>query len=120
MGRTTAWMMIAMLAWAGGYAVYTALRLKREFTLFDNKFLYPANCRPQDCRDVAGFILYMTPRLWIFGLACLGLALVMVLVGMMGLIPVPAWVPYFGLPGLGLLLFIWYLASNAKTAKKYW
>ena len=53
------WMVIllaAMLAGVGIFAIFTAIKLDREFYLFDSKFLYPANCSPKDCKDPGGFI----------------------------------------------------------------
>ena len=85
-------MLLAMLIWAGSYAIYTAIRLQREYTLFDNKFLYPANCKPGDCTDVVGFISYILPRLWILGLLCLAVAVIMALVNFTGALSfLPTW-----------------------------
>ena len=67
-------MLVVMLGWAGVYAVYTAIRLNREYMLFPNRFLYPANCPPEACTDVTGFIAFQLPRLWILGILCLLLA----------------------------------------------
>ena len=114
-------MLLAMLIWAGSYAIYTAIRLQREYTLFDNKFLYPANCKPGDCTDVVGFISYILPRLWILGLLCLAVAVIMALVNFTGALSfLPTWFVSYVLPFLGFCIFAWYIVVNARAAKKFW
>jgi hypothetical protein len=114
-------LLLAMLIWAGGYAVYTAFRLSRERVLFDNKFLYPANCSPDGCKDANGFIAFILPRLWILGLVCLGLAAVTVLANYttaLGFLPV--WFVRYGIPVLGFAVFVWYITVNARSSKQFW
>lgn len=113
--------LLAMLIWAGFYALYTAFRLRREYALFDNKILYPANCSPGDCRDVGSFIAFMLPRLWILGLVCPALASVMLLANKTTVLSfLPDWFVRFGFPILGFAVFVWYITVNARSAKRFW
>ncbi len=113
-------MLVTMLGWAGVYAVYTAIKLNREYYLFPNRFLYPANCPPDACTDVTGFISFMLPRLWILGILCLGLAILMVLVDLVKLFDLPEWIKTYVLPVSGFLVFVWYISVNARSAKRFW
>ncbi len=113
-------MLVGMLGWAGIYAVYTAIRLNREYYLFPNRFLYPANCPPDACKDVVGFISFILPRLWILGILCLVLAVGMALVNLAKLIPLPDWCRLYVLPFAGFFVFAWYISVNARSAKKFW
>lgn len=56
------------------YGLYTAIRLRITLMLFPNKFIYPANCRAEDCLDEDGFIDYIIPRLMIWSLLMLVVA----------------------------------------------
>lgn len=114
-------MFLAILIYSGFYALFTAFRLWRKYTLFDNKILYPANCSPGDCKDVGGFIAFMLPRLWILGLVCLALAAVMLLANKMTVLSfLPNWFVRFGIPALGIAVFVWYISVNARSAKRFW
>lgn len=113
-------MLVVMVGWAGIYAIYTAIRLNREFYLFPNRFLYPANCPPDACQDVGGFISFMLPRLWLLGVLCLVVAVLMVVVNVIGVQGLPYWFSTYVLPFLGLAVFAWYISVNARAAKKFW
>ena len=41
-------LLLILLLGSGIYALYIAIRLKKTYTLFERKFLYPANCAPKD------------------------------------------------------------------------
>ena len=112
--------MTVMLGGAGIYAIYTAIRLQRDYELFENRILYPANCPRRDCKDVVGFIDFITPRLWVMGALCLILAVFMVLSKLAGLISLPEWADLYLLPLLGVGVFVWYISVNSRCAKKYW
>lgn len=113
-------MLVGMLGWAGIYAIYTAIRLNREYYLFPNRFLYPANCPPEACNDVSGFIAFALPRLWVLGILCLVLAVGMALVNLVRLFTLPDWITTYVLPLSGFLVFAWYISVNARSAKKFW
>lgn len=68
-----------MLGGSGIYGIISSLRLKKEGYLFENKLLYPGNCKPEDCVDEEGFIEYIVPRMIIFGVLCIVLAVATVL-----------------------------------------
>ena len=60
--------MAAMLTWVSVNVILGVVRLNRTYELIPNKFIYPANCKPDLCVDPVGFIRFMTPRLWGFGI----------------------------------------------------
>lgn len=67
--------LLAMLLLVGVYGLYTVIRLKREYMLFPNKFLYPTGCTPENCLDEGGFIDYIIPKLTILSIACLAMGI---------------------------------------------
>lgn len=114
------YLLTAMLAGLGVYALYTAIRLYHQFTLFDNRILYPANCKPKDCRDPGAFILYIVPRLWILGGLCLILCVLTVLAVFVKVSFLQNWFGIYVLPFLGFVVLAWYVWVNARCAKKFW
>ena len=111
----------AMLVWAGINVLSALRRLNRDYVLEPNRFLYPANCRPELCRDPGGFIAFITPRMAVFGAAALIVAALTVCNELLGLFA-------FLSPGLAggvpLLLFaplfVWYIVFINKAAKRFW
>jgi len=112
-------LLLAMLLVSAVYGLYTVIRLRRTLMLFPNKFLYPANCTPENCVDENGFINFILPRLTILSVSSLLLSLAF-----------GAWI--FLLPQLQhwsldlavLLLpcgvFFWYMFVQNKAAKEFW
>ena len=66
--------LLIMLLFVGVYGLYTVIRLKKEYMLFPNKFLYPTGCTPENCLDEGGYIDFIIPRLTILSVVCLILA----------------------------------------------
>lgn len=112
--------MLALLGGCGIYAIYTVIKLKKLGYLFPNRFMYPANCKPEDCTDVPGFIDYITPRLLILGIACLLLAGFLGVCWYTALLPLPVWVNSLALPLVGVAVFGWYIAIQNKVYKRFW
>ncbi len=75
MGRALDLVLLAMLVLVAVYGIYTVIRLKREYMLFPNKFLYPTGCTAENCLDEGGYIDYIIPRLLILSIACLVMAI---------------------------------------------
>ncbi len=63
--------LLIMLLFVGVYGLYTVIRLKKEYMLFPNKFLYPTGCTPETCLDEGAFIDYIIPKLTILSVVCL-------------------------------------------------
>ncbi len=110
-----------MLAWLSVNILLSVYKLNKSYELSPNRFIYPANCKPELCQDVAGFIGFITPRLVIFGVLGLlvtGFYLVNELTAVFSFLP--AWfakgLSYF----LFVPLFIWYVIFINKAAKKFW
>lgn len=115
-----------LLLGSGGYALYTYLRLRREWDFFDNKFLLPGNCPADACQDVDGYLEYISPRLLIFSIACLVFGLLCIPVVFtsvgekMGLGGTLLNVLNYVVPGVGLAVFVWYMISQSRAAKRFW
>jgi|GEM_PF-569511 len=107
-----------MLLGYGAYALYTAIRLRRTYMLFANKFLYPGNCSMDTCLDEDGFIDYILPRITAWG--CF-----MVLFGILFMVNTYViklsglWVDLAAIL-LPVGSVIWYMFIQRKAAKLYW
>ena len=75
MGRALDIVLLAMLVLVAVYGLYTVIRLKREYMLFPNKFLYPTGCTAENCLDEGAYIDYIIPKLVILSVACLVMAI---------------------------------------------
>ena len=113
-------LMAGMLLFAGGYAIYSAIRLKVQYYLFENRYLYPGNCEPKDCKDAYGFIDYIFPTILTLGIICFLLGLLYASTRFTSLISLPTWVVDYLIPAVGFLAFVWYVIVQRKAAKKFW
>ena len=43
--------MAILLLGTGIYCIYTSIRVRREYTFFENKVLLPGGCEPNACTD---------------------------------------------------------------------
>lgn len=111
-------LLLVMMLGVGIYCIYTYIRLRRECSLFPNKFLYPGNCKPEECVDIDGFINYILPRIMIFGVAILlcGAAY--------GLLEIVWKINHIainiGSMVLPLAIFGWYIYVQRKAADLFW
>ena len=113
--------MAGMLVWVSVNAILGVIRLNRSYELIPNKFIYPSNCSPELCQDPAGFIRFITPRLWAFGLVGLALAAFIVVNEFTGLLSgLPAWFSNGVSLFMFLPIFVWYIAFISKAAKRFW
>ena len=119
-------LLLAIVFGSGGYALYTYLRLRREWRIFNNAFLRPANCPASACKDPDGFLEYAHPRLLLVAIACI----------VSGVLYVPVAVPNFGkllhigatvtgiltvgAPLLGFAALVVYMIAQGKAAKRFW
>lgn len=114
-------LMAAMLVWVCVNILISAVRLNRACQLIPSRFIYPSNCKPELCRDVLGFIRFITPRLVVFGLLGLLLAVFFVVNEMTGLLSaLPAWFSDGVALFLFVPLFVWYVIFINKAAKRFW
>ena len=100
------------------YCLYTWVRLLREGKLFPNSLLVPKEKKPADCRDEAGYVAYLRPRLGILPLVMTAYTVLIVLDDVLK----AGWLPYpWQLLPLGVLLaaLIWYAAASAKALREY-
>ena len=111
-------LLLAMMLGVGIYCIYTFIRLRKQCELFPNKFLYPGDCKPEECVDVDGFINYILPRMLIFGIAmllCGGAYGLLVMVWEINHIAIN-----IGSMVLPLAIFGWYIYVQRKAAKLFW
>ena len=110
-----------LLIWAGISILIGLKRINETFQLVPNRFIYPANFKPEKCKDPAGFIGFITPRLRAFALLCLLLSVLLILQSVTNLFSfLPDWVGKRVSSLLFIPLFIWYVIVINKAAKQYW
>lgn len=110
--------LLGILAVCGVYALYAVIRLHRQYMLFPNSILYPGDCPPAECKDVLGFIDYMTPLLITLGAAMLVLGAAFGL-NMFVFKLESIWISIAELV-LPMGLFVWYIIAQRKAAKLFW
>lgn len=121
-------LIFVMLGGTAAYSIYTYVRLRRYWGFFPNKFLLPANCKPEDCLDEDGYLEYMAPKLLIFGLLCILCAVVYVPVMLpniallMGMEEGTTFYTVYCsiVPFLGFGAFVWYMVCQTKASKRFW
>lgn len=119
-------LILATVFGSGAYALYTYLRLNREWRIFNNAFLRPANCPAAECNDPDGFLEYVHPRLLLVGIACLVSGILYVPVAIPGLAEslqigsVLGNILMIGSPLLGFAALVIYMVAQGKAAKRFW
>ena len=119
--KITALFLAAMLVFTSVNILIAVIRMNKTYILLPSRFLYPANCKPESCRDIAGFIAFITPRLIAYVILALLIAVLFILFEMTDLFAAtPNWlkkgIPFF----LFLPLFVWYIVFINKAAKRFW
>lgn len=120
MENLMSYLLIAIMLGVGVYGLYTVIRLWHLKYLFPNKFIYPANCKPEDCTDAPGFIRFIAPRLAVLSVLFLVGGILLLLIGPLKLLSVPAWVELFLIPGVGMALFVWYIWVQSRVFRRFW
>lgn len=110
--------LMALLLLSGIYGLYTVIRLHRTLLLFPNKFLYPGNCKPEDCLDEDGFIDYILPRLTIWSIVMLVLGIFFTL--NVYVIKYNAFWFQCVLFAVPIVVLIWLMLIQRVAAKRYW
>lgn len=114
-------LLAAMVGWLGVGVLLAVVRLNRTYELFPSRFIYPANCKPEDCQDPVGFIRFMTPRLAAFGTLCALICVFYLVNEFTGLLSgLPKWFSNGAALFLFLPLFVWYIVFINKAAKRFW
>ncbi len=111
-------LMEVLLFGCGVYALFSAIKLRKLCYLFPNTFIYPGDCKPDECSDVLGFIDYIFPRLALLGAGMLILG-ALFLVNMLVIKIDAIWVNVLSIV-LPLALFAWYIVVQRKAAKRFW
>ncbi len=110
----------ALLIWTGIGILIAVKKLNDSYELAPNKFLYPANCKPSQCKDPVGFIAFITPRLILFAVLMLILSAFLILSVTTLLSWMPEWISQYGAYLLFFPLFIWYVVFINQAAKRFW
>ncbi len=110
-------LLLVMLLGFGAYGIYTYIRLRRTYEMFPNKFMYPGNCKPEECLDPDGFLDYIMPRVLILSVLMLvcGLAYGVYYVMKLDLF----WVDIASMV-VPVAILIWYAVAQRKASKLYW
>lgn len=112
-------LMIVMIIGCGLYAIYTAIRVKREYMFFENKFLLPGNCKPEDCTDPEGFFDFIAPRMLFFGISLIlcGIldAFVVYMVRGHGI----GWMYWLQMVPV-MAVLVWFVLFQKKASKEFW
>ncbi len=111
-------LMLVMLVGVGIYALYSAFRLHREQLLIPNKFLYPGDCKPEDCLDPGEFIDFILPRVIILGASLLVMGIGLGLNTYVFEID-SVWID-IAMIVVPISVFAWYVFMQRKAAKLYW
>lgn len=107
-----------MLLGCGIYGIYTVIKLRRSYMLFPNKFLYPGNCKMEDCLDEDGFIDFILPRLTVLSIVMLILGIAFALNTYV--FKISNWWTDLAIIILPCATFVWYIFIQRKAAKQYW
>ena len=111
----------AMLAWVCVNILLSIYKLNKSYEMNPNRFIYPANCKPEDCRDVVGFVGFMTPRLVAFGVLGLLMSAFFVVNELTDFFNfLPNWFTKGAVFFLFVPLFVWYVVFINKAAKRFW
>ena len=100
------------------FCAYTWLRLLKERKLFQNSLLVPKDKKVSECRDEAGYVSYLLPRLGILTLLLLIYAAFSILNDRLAT-PLLGH-PWAILPLVGVFaVLIWYAVVSAKAFRNY-
>lgn len=114
-------LIVVILAWASISVLVAVRKLNRTYQMEANRFLYPASCKPECCKDIAGFVRFITPRMVGFGVTGLVLCVFLLCSEIFGLLSfLPEWLSKRSAFVLFLPLFIWYAVFINKAAKRFW
>ncbi len=111
-------LLMVMLFGCGIYSLYTVIKLRRTYYLEPNKFLYPANCKPEDCLDADGFIDYILPKLTICGILWLLSGIAFAVNNYV--LKFEGWLVYTLTIIVPVAPFVWYMFIQRKSAKEFW
>lgn len=111
----------AMLIWISANVLISIIKLNKTLDMKAGRYIYPASCKPEQCKDPQGFLAFITPRLVGFGVLGLLIAAFILVNGLTDVFAsLPNWFKngaafFFFIP-----LFIWYVYFINKAAKKFW
>ena len=111
--------LLIILMVVGIYGLYTVIRLKKEYMLFPNKFLYPTGCTPETCLDEGGYIDYIIPKLTILSVVSLILGIAYgIRIYVFG--DVQSFIIELATILLPAGILFWYALIQNKVSKRFW
>lgn len=111
----------AMLVWISANSLIAVYRLNKTKEMKPNRYIYPATCKPEQCKDPHGFINYITPRMIGFGVISLFIAAFILVNGLTDIFAAMSnWVRNGASFILFIPLFIWYVIFINKAARSFW
>ena len=112
-------LLLGMLVLVAGYGLYTVIRLKKEYMLFPNKFLFPTGCTAEECLDEGAYIDFIIPKLTILSVVCflLGAAYA---VRIFVFPEVSHWIIDAATLLLPVGILFWYAFVQNKASKTFW
>ena len=112
---------------AGGFCLYTVIRLKKSGELFPNQLLIPKDAKPEECIDPEGYIPFISLRLLVLGLTCVLTSALCMVNEKYGIISdlfpqIEGFASKMDLVcnGLCLAVLVWYMVCWIKARKEYW
>lgn len=101
-----------------GYCAYTWLRLRKEGRLFQNSLLVPKDRKAAECRDEAGYVSYLLPRL---GILSLLLVIISVFMTVNDLMKTPLLSARLSVIPLAVIfaILVWYAVASARAFRNY-
>lgn len=119
-------LILATVFGSGGYALYTYVRLHREWRIFNSVFLMPSQCPPDECLDTDAYLEYMRPRLLVLSIFCLISGVLFIPVALPNLAQIMHIgtagynILLIGAPLLGFVSLVWYMFCQGRAAKRFW
>jgi hypothetical protein len=117
---------LLLLFGSGVYAIYTYIKLQQMWGFFDNKFLLPGNCLPEDCKDTNGYLEYIAPRLLGLGIVCTVAGILYIpvvlpnIATLLGMGDTLQSVMFYGVPPLAFAGYVWLMVCQSKAARRFW
>jgi uncharacterized membrane protein YphA (DoxX/SURF4 family) len=109
--------MIDLIVFAFGvYILYSGITMKQTGEI-KGGMLLPKGIEPRHCKDSAGYITFIYPRMILVGIASLICGAIGLMVDYLQLLPAAV---YMVVMLLFLVLLIWYSVTSRKAIDQYW
>ena len=110
------WLFIIMSGCAI-YCLYIWFTEHKNTKLPDNKLMYQPNCERRKCKDPAGYMKYIMPKVLILGILLVLIDVVIFVDSVLELNFAPLTIALMVLP---IAVLVWYVMVLRKGAKRFW